>query len=123
MKLRLDKRLLFFFSYRGACRVLALCLFGLVFMFSEPGAQAQANATNSLGFNLQLPDDPKEFDLSIRIVIFFTLLAIAPSLMIMMTCFTRIVIVMRIVPPVVGKTMIVCLLGKPTTIAPVCGGV
>ena len=94
MKFRVDKRLLFFFSYRGACRVLALLLFGLVFIFSEPVAQAQANATNSLGFNLQLPDDPKEFDLSIRIVIFFTLLAIAPSLMIMMTCFTRIVIVM-----------------------------
>ncbi len=45
-------------------------------------------------FNLQLPEDPQEFDLSIRIVIFFTLLAVAPSLMIMMTCFTRIVIVM-----------------------------
>ena len=60
----------------------------------EGGAQAQQSSTNSFGFNLQLPDDPEEFDLSIRIVIFFTLLPVAPSLMIMMTCFTRIVIVM-----------------------------
>ena len=75
-------------------RLLFLLLaFGLV-MASEPSASAQQSATNSFGFNLQLPEDPKEFDLSIRIVIFFTLLAIAPSLMIMMTCFTRIVIVM-----------------------------
>ena len=75
-------------------RLLFLLLaFGLV-MASEPSASAQQSATNSFGFNLQLPEDPQEFDLSIRIVIFFTLLAIAPSLMIMMTCFTRIVIVM-----------------------------
>ena len=74
-------------------RLFLLLAFGLV-MASEPSASAQQSATNSFGFNLQLPEDPQEFDLSIRIVIFFTLLAIAPSLMIMMTCFTRIVIVM-----------------------------
>ena len=64
------------------------------FVAGEPSVQAQQSSTNSFGFNLQLPEDPQEFDLSIRIVIFFTLLAVAPSLMIMMTCFTRIVIVM-----------------------------
>ena len=70
-----------------------LVILGLV-VAGEPSVQAQQSSTNSFGFNLQLPEDPQEFDLSIRIVIFFTLLAIAPSLMIMMTCFTRIVIVM-----------------------------
>ena len=70
-----------------------LVIFGLV-VAGEPRVQAQQSSTNSFGFNLQLPEDPQEFDLSIRIVIFFTLLAVAPSLMIMMTCFTRIVIVM-----------------------------
>ena len=69
------------------------CYFGLV-VAGEPSVPAQQSSTNSFGFNLQLPEDPQEFDLSIRIVIFFTLLAVAPSLMIMMTCFTRIVIVM-----------------------------
>ena len=70
-----------------------LVILGLVVAF-EPSVQAQQSSTNSFGFNLQLPEDPQEFDLSIRIVIFFTLLAVSPSLMIMMTCFTRIVIVM-----------------------------
>ena len=70
-----------------------LVILGLV-LAGEPSVQAQQSSTNSFGFNLQLPEDPQEFDLSIRIVIFFTLLAVAPSLMIMMTCFTRIVIVM-----------------------------
>ena len=70
-----------------------LVIIGLV-VVGEPSVQAQQSSTNSFGFNLQLPEDPQEFDLSIRIVIFFTLLAVAPSLMIMMTCFTRIVIVM-----------------------------
>ena len=70
-----------------------LVILGLV-VAGEPSVQAQQYSTNSFGFNLQLPEDPQEFDLSIRIVIFFTLLAVAPSLMIMMTCFTRIVIVM-----------------------------
>ena len=70
-----------------------LVILGLV-VAGDPSVQAQQSSTNSFGFNLQLPEDPQEFDLSIRIVIFFTLLAVAPSLMIMMTCFTRIVIVM-----------------------------
>ena len=70
-----------------------LVVLGLI-VAGEPSVQAQQSSTNSFGFNLQLPEDPQEFDLSIRIVIFFTLLAVAPSLMIMMTCFTRIVIVM-----------------------------
>ena len=74
--------------------VVALLILGSIASLTEPSLQAQTTSTNSLGFNIQLPDNPQEFDLSIRIVIFFTLLAIAPSLMIMMTCFTRIVIVM-----------------------------
>ena len=69
-------------------RLLFLLLaFGLV-MASEPSVSAQQSATKQfLGSNLQLPEDPQEFDLSIRIVIFT--LSRLPSLMIMMTCFTR----------------------------------
>ena len=75
-------------------RLLFLLFILWLVVAGEPSVQAQQSSTNSFGFNLQLPEDPQEFDLSIRIVIFFTLLAVAPSLMIMMTCFTRIVIVM-----------------------------
>jgi len=95
MTLRLGKRLFSSLLFRRSARLCArLLLLGLVFWVGESSLQAQTTATNTLGFNFQLPDDPQEFDLSIRIVIFFTLLSIAPSLMIMMTCFTRIVIVL-----------------------------
>ena len=95
MTLRLARRLFSSLLFRRSARVCAWLLpLGLIFWVGESSLQAQTTATNSLGFNLQLPDNPQEFDLSIRIVIFFTLLSIAPSLMIMMTCFTRIVIVL-----------------------------
>jgi len=84
---------MFYLAKRLPRLLLWMAILGLAFAV-EPCVHAQQTSTNSFGFNLQLPDDPQEFDLSIRIVIFFTLLAVAPSLMIMMTCFTRIVIVM-----------------------------
>ena len=43
-----------------------LVILGLV-VAGEPSVQAQQSSTNSFGFNLQLPEDPQEFDLSIRI--------------------------------------------------------
>ena len=52
------------------------------------------NATGynlNLGFNL--PSQPKDVDLAIRIVFMMTLLTLAPSMLMLMTCFTRIVIV------------------------------
>ncbi|MDC0277106.1 hypothetical protein OAK90_01490, partial [bacterium] len=59
----------------SAKKHLGLLVFGLVCVIGESSLQAQTTSTNSLGFNFQLPDNPQEFDLSIRIVIFFTLLA------------------------------------------------
>tara|TARA_Y100001934_G_scaffold282147_1_gene394643 strand:- start:1730 stop:2575 length:846 start_codon:yes stop_codon:yes gene_type:complete len=53
--------------------------------------------TNStpFGFNigLNVPTKPKEVDVAIRIVFLITLLTLAPSFIMLMTCFTRIVIV------------------------------
>lgn len=66
----------------------------LLILLGTLSVEAQTSTNTTFGVNFQLPDEPQEFDLSIRIVIFFTLLAIAPSLMILMTCFTRIVIVL-----------------------------
>ncbi|MDP6232092.1 MAG: flagellar type III secretion system pore protein FliP [Nitrospinaceae bacterium] len=95
MMLRLLNRVLSPQLYSSRIKIaIVMLILGSIASLSEPSLQAQTTSTNSLGFNIQLPDNPQEFDLSIRIVIFFTLLAIAPSLMIMMTCFTRIVIVL-----------------------------
>jgi len=40
-----------------------------------------------------VPSKPKEVDVAIRIVFLITLLTLAPSLIMLLTCFTRIIIV------------------------------
>jgi flagellar biosynthetic protein FliP len=80
--------------------LLSLILFGLVFL-GGAGAIAQAAAAvstnNPSGYNLNLglnlPSQPKDVDVAIRIVFIMTLLTLAPSLVMLMTSFTRIVIV------------------------------
>ena len=56
--------------------------------------QAPPNA-QPFGFNigLNVPSKPKEVDVAIRIVFLITLLTLAPSLIMLLTCFTRIIIV------------------------------
>ena len=62
------------------------------------GIFAQAtggSATNAFNFNIgmNLPEEPKKINVAIRIVFLMTLLTVAPTLMMLMTCFTRIIIV------------------------------
>ena len=54
--------------------------------------QAQS-AIPKVTFGLEHSSDPQDFVLSMKLVLFFTVLALAPSIVIMMTCFTRIIIV------------------------------
>jgi|TARA_B100000959_G_scaffold247682_1_gene274148 flagellar biosynthetic protein FliP len=59
-------------------------------------AQATGGATtNAFNFNIgmNLPEEPKKVDVAIRIVFLITLLTVAPSLVMLMTSFTRIIIV------------------------------
>jgi flagellar biosynthetic protein FliP len=74
--------------------ILALLWLGETSVF----AQARSGSTNSttgynlnLGFNL--PNQPRDVDIAIRILFILTLLTLAPSLVMLMTSFTRIVIV------------------------------
>jgi flagellar biosynthetic protein FliP len=84
---------------RAICRLLAPGLFLALALFAlvpEAAAQAAPAAnTNSFNFNIgmNLPSQPKEMDVAIRIVFLITLLTLAPSLVMLMTCFTRIIIV------------------------------
>ncbi len=58
--------------------------------------ETQAGGTNSpFSFNLgmNLPQKPQDVDVAIRILFVITLLSLAPSLIMLMTCFTRIIIV------------------------------
>jgi len=63
-------------------------------------AQAQTNTpAPSLPFRITFPgsDQPQDVDIGIRILFAITLLSLAPSILLLMTCFTRIVIVLSFV--------------------------
>ena len=71
-----------------------------LFLFFALTASAQTNSAAgfgpiaiTLGGNNEAPD----VDVSIRILFFLTLLTLAPSILLLMTCFTRIVIVLSFV--------------------------
>jgi len=69
----------------------------LVLLFSVNGLFAQAAGGNTNGFNLNIgmnmPEEPQRIDTAIRVLFIITLLSVAPSLVMLMTCFTRIIIV------------------------------
>jgi flagellar biosynthetic protein FliP len=76
---------------------LALLLLGLV--FSAASASAATNAITGLSplRLLEGTHQPQDVDVSIRILFAITLLSLAPSILLLMTCFTRIVIVLSFV--------------------------
>jgi flagellar biosynthesis protein FliP len=79
----------------------ALCLLlGLVFIFVFGAGEAHAQ-TNSGGFNLNIGvnglNQGQDVDSTIKVVVIMTLLTLAPSIILLMTCFTRIVIVLSFV--------------------------
>ncbi len=74
--------------------VLVFCLIGF-------SAHAQAGSGSILPFSLNLgvekSNKPEDLDMGIKILFTITLLSLAPSILLLMTCFTRIVIVLAFV--------------------------
>jgi flagellar biosynthetic protein FliP len=72
--------------------VLALLIFTAGGLFAQATGGSTTNAFNfNIGMNL--PEEPKKIDVAIRIVFLITLLTVAPTLVMLMTSFTRIIIV------------------------------
>ena len=72
---------------------LILCQF-----FGAAGAQAQTNANSfNLSIGLNGLGQPADVDGAIKVLAIMTLLTLAPSIILLMTCFTRIVIVLSFV--------------------------
>ena len=72
--------------------VLALLILTAGGLFAQATGGSTTNAFNfNIGMNL--PEEPKKIDVAIRIVFLITLLTVAPSLVMLMTSFTRIIIV------------------------------
>lgn len=88
-------------SFRRPC--LGRCVFpALLFLviFSATALHAQTN-TNAGSFNLNIGmnglNQPVEVDSAVKVLGIMTLLTLAPSIILLMTCFTRIVIVLSFV--------------------------
>jgi flagellar biosynthetic protein FliP len=71
-------------------KILTIMLLSLVVL--PVFLQAQT-AVPKVTFGLEQSSNPEDFVLSMKLVLFFTVLTLAPSIVIMMTCFTRIIIV------------------------------
>ncbi|MCK9476173.1 MAG: flagellar type III secretion system pore protein FliP [Candidatus Muirbacterium halophilum] len=76
-------------------------LFILIILFIGFNTFAEDNPNffpiPKLNFDVQATDNPEEISLGLQIVFLLTILALAPSILIMTTCFTRVVIVLSFV--------------------------
>lgn len=61
-----------------------------------------AFATASLNINLGNPQNPNDVSSALQLIIFLTILTLAPSILIMMTSFTRILIVLGFIRNALG---------------------
>jgi flagellar biosynthesis protein FliP len=81
-------------------RCLAPALLVLILVFSSFSLSAQTNFTTGIGplqISLGGQGGPQDVDTGIKVLFFLTLLTLAPSILLLMTCFTRIVIVLSFV--------------------------
>ncbi len=73
---------------------------GFLFLFSALTASAQTNLATGFGpvqITLGTENGPQEVDTAIKVLLVLTLLTLAPAILLLMTCFTRIVIVLSFV--------------------------
>jgi flagellar biosynthetic protein FliP len=76
-----------------------------IMMFCTITAYAAPSSTNLPQLNISLGDNggtPQDYASSIKILIFFTILSLLPSIVIMMTSFTRIVVVFSFLKSAMG---------------------
>ncbi|OGQ93179.1 MAG: flagellar biosynthetic protein FliP [Deltaproteobacteria bacterium RIFOXYA12_FULL_61_11] len=74
----------------------------LAFILVGPVVEAQTITIPRLSLDFEQSDKPKEIVSAIKIVIAMTLLALAPSLLLAMTSFTRLVIVLSLLRQAIG---------------------
>src|ERR1044072_3511349 len=75
-------------------------IFLLLLIFGAFSVSAQTNLSTGFGpvqITLGSNNGPQDVDSGIKILLFITLLSLAPSILLLMTCFTRVVIVLSFV--------------------------
>jgi len=83
----------------GWCLVLAGLLLGPSNLMGQAATNSTGNGLAPLRLNLGVESGgkPQDLDIGIKILLIITLLSLAPSIILLMTCFTRIVIVLSFV--------------------------
>jgi flagellar biosynthetic protein FliP len=76
--------------------LLVVTLFTFTFLGPQP-AHAQNVVIPGIDIEMSTADDPESVSTSLQIIMLLTVLSLAPSILILMTCFTRIVIVLSFV--------------------------
>ena len=86
-------------------RILSLVILGfLFFSFSHVSLDAQSTGTGAPGLRIDVTgsNDEGDFGVAIQLVVAMTILSLGPSVIMMMTCFTRIIIVLGFVRNAIG---------------------
>jgi len=78
-------------------RWLPLLLLGLTLMLAPQTAYAVGSPIPGIDLSIGTSDEPSDVSSTLSIVLMLTVLSLAPGILIMMTCFTRIVIVLGFV--------------------------
>lgn len=76
---------------------LFLCMVALVLLSALPASAAPLIPIPNINIGVESANEPKDVALSLQILLTLTILSLAPSLMIMMTSFTRIIIILSFV--------------------------
>ena len=74
----------------------------LFFIISSSVAAEPAFPVPSIDLNIKAAETPKEVALSLQVLFILTILSLAPALLIMVTSFTRIIIVLSFTRSAVG---------------------
>jgi flagellar biosynthesis protein FliP len=84
----------------GLWVLIALCLaLGVLTGAAQTASPASTDPSSVLPFNISVsaPNQPQDLDVGIKVLAAITFLTLAPSILLLMTCFTRIVIVLSFV--------------------------
>ncbi len=87
---------------RNKLKVLQITVVLLIIFLSASNVFAEPAIPFSFGFDVGTTNDPQEVSSSIQIMLLLTVLSLAPSILIMMTSFTRIIIVLSFLRNALG---------------------
>ncbi len=83
-------------------RPLRIFLFLLAFLFFTPGGLVYAVGLPTITFGVEDANNPQQVSTALQVLFLLTILSVAPAILLMTTCFTRIVIVLGFVRQAMG---------------------